>query len=201
MITDAALETLDFLNFKASDGKSFTKSLDNKALSYDAYQRIMISKNDVVKRTRQLVYEWLSSRVSRAEYCEDNGVHVYKVPCSPGELMVRVVGDSKTAFCRVLRVAEWQIDWDARCQIVGLKQSLPLEHLLGSLPFWAGKCLPGNEVVKEIKHYFSHLNFNDKSQPYSFSGFLTYSGRLVPVKVEVNIASKVYACAEMHNNR
>ena len=199
-MTDHALETLDFLNFRASDDSAFRKVLENKALDFGAYERISSAGSDVAKRTRQLVYEWLS-RFGKVEYSEDKGVHVYQVRDSPGYLSVRVVGERKTAFCRVLRSDEWPIDWNTQCQLTGLKQSLPLEHLLGSFPFWSGKRFPGHEIVKEVKHYFSHLNFSDKNQPYFFNGFLTYMGRLVPVRIDVSIGSKSSVCIEMHNNR
>jgi hypothetical protein len=196
---DSALEMLDFLNIKFSDDKSFKKAVENPLISYEAHGRVINLKSHVLRRTRQLVEEALKAKFNQAPFwADDNGVQVYTVKVKPGELSVRIMGDQKTADCYLVRSVEWLPDWDASAQLVGFKsQILPLEQLVGSIPSWADKRLPQEHVVREIKHYFASLFYDDKR--CAFSGLMTHGNRGASVRIYLKNYSALSLQVELQN--
>ncbi|MEM3154817.1 MAG: hypothetical protein QW165_04625 [Candidatus Woesearchaeota archaeon] len=182
---DYCLELLDFLNFKFADDSVFRKKADAAPIPYDAYMRVMNLKNDVVKRTRQLAYELLQQRYGNCDYADDKGVHVYTSKSALGTVAAKVLGDQKGVACHIVRGALWAPDWSSKAQLSGNKQCLPLEQLIASFQRWAGRRLKQEDVLKEMRHYFSSLAFND-SQPHTFFGTLSHLNRQVMVHVDIH---------------
>ncbi len=190
---ELALEFLDFMNFRLGDDAHFRKALDSKLLSLEAYDRISNCKKDVVKRSRQLIDEWMKAKRLKCEYSLEGAIHSYKAADKPGFLHVKLASDPKDMDVWVARSVDWASDWGISIKPVDPKMSLPLANLLESFPFWVEKRLPANELVKELKHYFSQFVFSDKP-PYSFTGWPGFNGRLVGtyIKIDPGVRTSVY---------
>ena len=198
---DRALEFLDFMNFRIADTEQFKAKASEKVFSLGAYDRMVSKKSDVVRRTRQMVEEWMKLQgVQKYEYSLDGSNHSYRLDEKLGRLQFLLKNDSKSPDLFVARSAGWVPDWGTFAQLTGLRQSLPLEHLLGSFAHWTDKHFQPQEIVKEVRHYFSHLVFNEKPA-YSFVGWLSHNSRLVGtyIRIDPGVPTSVYV--ELKNER
>jgi hypothetical protein len=198
---EKALELLDFMNFRLQDTLLFKSKASEKMFSLEAYDRMINLKADVVRRTRQMLEEWMKLQgIQKCEYALDGNNHVYRLDVRQGRLQFMIKNDSGNPDVFVARSSGWTPDWGTFAQLTGLKQSLPLEHLLGSFAHWSDKRFQPQEIVKEVRHYFSHLVFSDKPA-FSFVGYLSHSGRLVGTYIRVDPGVPTHVYVELKNKR
>lgn len=191
---EKALEFLDFMDFRLQDTDKFKSKASEKMFSLEAYDRMINLKADVVRRTRQMLEEWMKLKgIQKYEYVLEGDNHTYRVDERQGKSKIMLKNDSKSPDLFVARSAGWTPDWSTSAQLTGLKQSLPLEHLLSSFKHWFDKRFQPQEIVKEVRHYFSHLVLNEKPA-YSFVGWLSHNGRLIGtyIRIDPGVPTSVY---------
>lgn len=193
------LELLDFMNFRLQDTEQFKAKASEKMFSLEAYARMINLKADVVRRTRQMLEEWMKIKgIQKYEYGLEGGLHTYKMEEKPGRLQVVIKNDPKSPDLFVARIAGWSPDGGSSADLkLGLSS---LEHLLGSFTRWADKRFQAQEIVREVKHYFSHLVPTDKPQ-YNFVGWLSYQNRHVGTHVRLDLGTPMSLYVELKNER
>jgi len=196
---EKALELLDFMNFRLENIEQFKAKAAEKLFSLEAHGRMMNLKTDIVRRTRQLVEEWMKVKgIEKYEYGFECDNHTYKMDEKPGRLQVMIKNDPKSPDLFVARTAGWTPDGGANADLQLRLSSL--EHLLGSFNRWADKRFQAPEIVKEVKYYFNQLVFKDKP-PYSFVGWLSYNNRSGGTHIRMDLGTPMSLYVELKNER
>ncbi len=197
---EKALELLDLMNFRLESTEQFKAKAAEKMFSDLAYDRMIGFKSDVVRRTRQMVEEWMKIKgVPMYGYSLEGDNHTYRIEEKPGRLQVMIKNDPKSPDFFVAKSASWN-PGSKSAELTGIKQSMHLEKLLESFAQWADKQFQAQEIVKEVRHYFSNLVFTEKPA-YSFVGWPSHQGRLIGTYIRLDVGIPTFLYVEMKNEK